>query len=140
MPTDIEELGSLVRRLHVHFEVEPELELRDFVRVKVAVRVRLWGVHARGARALPGCAKCHEIVAMLRPVLEYAVGPEASGAVEPFHPALYDSRVVPDSDEVALTFRASSQGTAGDAAAALTEERWLKVVRARFRELGIPER
>ena len=138
MPGDLEELRSLARRLHVHFDVEPELDLQNGARVRVGLLVRLWGVHAKGAGALPGCTKCHEIVSRLKLILEYALDRDTSMhvAVEPFRRALYDSRVIPGADEVALAIRISSPGAQG----AATQERFLKALRARLRELGVPER
>lgn len=134
MAVDADGLRSVVRRLHVHLEVVPDLELRDGERVRVGTIARLWGVHARGARALPGCSQCHDILAELERLLAYVLDHETTMRVEvePFRRALYESRVVPDADEVALAFRVSTGGVA--------EERWLKALRARLRELGVTER
>ncbi len=142
MPERLEELRALVRRLHVHYDVEPELEVRDGARVKVALLVRLWGVHAKGAGALPGCAKCHEIVSRLRLVAEYALDHDTSMqiALEPFRRALYDSRVVPGTDEVALPIRITTPTRDAAPPASRGEEQCLRLIRARLKELGVPER
>ena len=142
MPANVEELRSLVRRLHVHYDVESELEVRNGARVKVGLLVRLWGVHAKGAGALPGCAKCHEIVSRLRLIAEYALDHDTSMqiALEPLRRALYDSRIVPEADEVALPIRITPPTGDRTAHVAAGEERCLKLIRARLRELGIPER
>jgi hypothetical protein len=143
MPEALEGLRELVRRLHVHYDVEPELELRDGARVKVALLVRIWGVHAKGARALPGCTKCHELLSLLEQVAAFAFEDELSSGqvgVEPFRPALYDSRVVPGTDEVALTVRIAGDRSVRDRGESGEEERALKLVRARLKALGIPER
>lgn len=138
MPEQTEELRALVRRLHVHYDVEPELELRGRARVRVGLIVRLWGVHAKGSGPLPGCEKCHEIVSHLERVAEYALNDTSLRfEFEPFRPALYDSRVVPGTDEVALPIRIPQDAATP---ASGSGERSLKLVRARLKELGVPER
>jgi hypothetical protein len=126
--------------LHVHYDVEPEREMRGGARVKVALIVRLWGVHAKGSGPLPGCEKCHEIVSHLERVAEYALDSDTSiqFEVEPFRPALYDSRVVPGTDEVALPIRIPTSNA--KTAASGRGEPCLKLIRARLKELGVPER
>jgi hypothetical protein len=142
MPREIEELRALVRRLHVHYDVEPELDLRGGARVRIGLFVRLWGVHAKGSGPLPGCPKCREIFSRLQLVAEYALEGETSMqiALEPLRRALYDSRVVPGTDEIALPIRITAP--AGDAATPARggEERCLKLIRARLKELGVSER
>lgn len=142
MRGDDEEVRSLARRLHAHFDVVPELELRQGARVRVALLVRVWGVHPKGARALPGCAKCRELLAGLSRIVEHALGDEVPWqlAIEPFRRALYESRVVPGADEVALAIRLSPPGPPGATSAGPAEERQLKELRAQLRALGIPER
>ena len=143
MPTDIGELRNLVRRLHVHYEVEPELELRDGMRVRVGVFVRLWGVHAKGSGVLPGCAKCQEIISRLKLVAEYALGDQTSPlqiTLEPFNRALYDSRTMPGTDEVSLPIRIGAPTQDAATPASGDEERCLKLIRARLKDLGVPER
>jgi hypothetical protein len=141
MPGKLEELRVLVRRLHVHYDVEPELEVREGARVKVGLLVRLWGVHAKGAGALPGCEKCREIFSRLGLVAQYALDQDTSMriALEPLRRALYDSRVVPGTDEVALPIRITTPTRDAATPASAGEERCLKLIRARLRELGVPE-
>lgn len=138
---DLTELRTTVQRFHVHYDVEPELDLQGRTRVKVGLIVRLWGVHAKGARALPGCPKCREVVAELGKLAEFAIDHDAGSLrveVEPMNRRLYDSRVVQGADEVALPILIANgeERTPTDARA----EAFLKKVRARLRELGIPER
>jgi hypothetical protein len=142
MPMDLAELRTTVQRLHVHYDVEPELDLQGRTRVKVGLIVRLWGVHAKGAKALPGCTKCWEVVAELRKLAEFALDHDAGSLrvdVEPMNRRLYDSRVVQGADEVSLPIRiaTSEDRTAPTDARA---EAFLKKVRGRLRELGVPER
>ena len=73
--------------------------------------VRLWGVHAKGVRAMPGCPRCREIEQELRRIAD-----EVALSVRLVHREGYEQPV--DS----------------------CEERCLKEIVARLRELGIPER
>ncbi len=139
--TDAVGLSEIARNRHVHFDVEPEMIIRGSERVKVGFEVHLWAVHPKGARALPGCPKCWELVNDLRRIAEAVVPPEGRptrSELEPFGRALYDSRVVPGSDEVSVTihlFHREGYDRPIDAC----EEQCLKEIRARLRALGIPE-
>jgi hypothetical protein len=139
--SDADALRAIVRRLQVHYDVEPELDLRGRSRVRVGVTLRLWGVHAKGTRALPGCAKCGELAARLREIAEFVASEAEEGtrvAIEPPARGLYASRVVPDADEIALPIRVAPErwGVPLDG----REERCLKRMRARLRQLGAAER
>jgi hypothetical protein len=59
--------------------------------------------------------------------------------VGPFRPALYESRVVPESDEVSVTIRLFHRD-GYDRPVDVCEERCLKEIRSRLLALGIPER
>ena len=59
--------------------------------------------------------------------------------LEPFRPALYVSRVVPEADEVSLTIRLHHREEY-DLPIDECEERCLKAIRMRLRALGIAER
>lgn len=72
MPGEPESLRAAARRLHAHFEVQPEQDLRDGERVAVALVLRLWAVHEKGARALPGCARCRELRSDLERIAAFA--------------------------------------------------------------------
>lgn len=138
----LEELAQIARNRHVHFDVEPEVVIRGSERVKVGFQVRLWAVHAKGARALPGCPKCWDLVEDLRRIAEQVVPAEERPSrteLDPFRPALYDSRVVPAADEVSVTIRLIHRD-GYDRPIDSCEERCLKEIRARLRALGIPER
>jgi hypothetical protein len=142
MPEQLEALRDVARRLHVHYDVGPEVVFRGGQRVMVGFEVRLWAVHARGARALPGCAKCLDLVDELRCIADWVVSREerpTRAELEPFRPALYDSRVVPDADEVALSIRLIHR-EGYDRPIDPCEERCLKEIRAKLRQIGVPER
>lgn len=135
------ELHELVRDNRLHFEVEPEIAIRGNERVKVGFEVRLWAAHERGARALPGCAKCRDLVAELRRVAEWAIPAEHRPTrieIEPFQPALYDSKVVPGADEIAIAIRLVHRD-GYERPIDACEERSLKEIRQRLRALGIHE-
>jgi hypothetical protein len=142
MTTDIEALRDIAKERHVHFDVEPEMVIRGSERLKVGFRVRLWAVHRKNARALPGCPKCLALVEELRTIADAIVPPTGRATtveVEPFWPGLYDSAVVPSADEVALSLRLFHREGL-DQPIDGCEERCLKEMRGRLRSLGIPER
>lgn len=144
MPTspELEDLEEIARTRHVHFDVEPEVTFRGSERVKVGFQVRLWAVHQKGARALPGCPKCWDLVEDLRRIAEHVVPAEerpTRAELAPFRPALYDSRVVPEADEVSVTIRLIHRD-GYDRPVDPCEERCLGEIRARLRALGIKER
>ncbi len=142
MSADLEALRSVARREHVHYDVEPELDvLRDGTRTRSGLLVWLWGIHAKGARALPACPKSRKLAAQLTAIAAYALGGELSSCAElqPVRWALYASRVVPDADEIALVVRIAQRAPAPTSDGVLSEERCLSRVRSRLRELGIPE-
>ena len=141
-PAVIADLRPLARMRRVYFDVMPEIAFKEGARVKVGYLVRLWAVHARGARALPGCGECRELVNDLRRLFEHVVPPAPAGStvdLDPFRPALYESRIVPGADEVALTLRLLRHGD-GDQPVDAAGERWLKSVRDALRSLEIAER
>jgi hypothetical protein len=140
--TDALDLREIARNRHVHFDVEPEVVIRGSERVKVGFDIHLWGVHPKGARALPGCPKCWDLVAELRRIAEAVTPAEARPSrteLEPFRPALYESRVVPAADEVSVTIRLIHRDRY-DSAVDACEERCLREIRVQLHALGIPER
>ncbi len=141
MTDPAEGLRVAARRHHLHYEVEAEFVPEDDARVMLGFVIRLWGVHERGARALPGCAATWEIVARLAQVARYALDGDGGtcAELEPFRPALYESRAVPGADEVALAIRIAERVPARTGSPTAAEERGLRHVRARLRALGVPE-
>jgi hypothetical protein len=140
--TDAEEFRTLARKHHIHYDIEPEIVLQGTERVKVGFAVRLWAVHPKGAKALPGCPQCAILVEDLRGLARWLVPAEerpTRADLEPFRPALYDSREIPGADEVMVAIRlVHREGYERPVDAC--EERCLKEIRERLRELGIPER
>jgi hypothetical protein len=135
-------LAEIARAHRVHFDVEPEVVMRGADRVKVGFQVNLWAVHPKGSRALPGCPKCWDLVEDLRRIAEEVVPSDdrpSRTELAPFRPALYESRVVPDSDEVSVTIRLLHRD-GYDNPVDRCEERCLKEIRSRLIALGIPER
>jgi hypothetical protein len=142
MPQDVEALRALARRLHAHYDVQPEVVIRGSERVKVGFEVRLWAVHPKGARALPGCPKCLDLVPELERIANWALPREerpTRAHMEPFRAALYDSPVVPGSDEISLSLRLVHRD-GYDQPIDACEERCLKEIRSKLREIGVPER
>lgn len=135
-------LREFVREHRVHYEVKPEIVIRDSERLKVGFEVRAWAVHEKGAKALPGCEKCKDLASGLREVAEWLVPSDdrpTRVAIEPFEPRLYESSVVPGADEVAVSIRLVHQGEYERPIDAC-EERCLKEIRAKLKELGAQER
>ncbi len=139
-PKTQEAMRGLVHRHHVHFDVREEVISDGEQRQKLGYRVRLWAV-VSGQRLLPGDASASLFADVLR-ALARKVIPEAPGTtqvtVEPTEAALYDSRVVPGADEIALDVRMVSgepDGTAGQA-----EDACLKAMRKTLESLGAQQR
>jgi hypothetical protein len=139
---DISELAAFAHDHHVHFDVQPDVLIRANDRVRIGFEVRLWAVHARGARALPGCDKCLDLVAELRRLAEWAIPSEHRPTrieIEPFRPALYESQEVAGADEIALCIRLAHR-EGWDQPIDACEERCLKDIRQRLRSAGVRER
>ncbi len=140
--TDALQLREIARSRHVHFDVAPEMVIRGSERVKVEFEIHIWAVHPKGARALPGCPKCWDLVDDLRRIAESVVPADERPSrteLAPFRPALYESRLVPEADEVSVTIRLFHR-EGYDRPIDACEERCLKEIRARLHALGIPER
>lgn len=137
----LQELRALARRRHVHFDIRPDIAYRNHHPMAVGFEVRVWGVHDKGARAMPGCDRCRPILEELERVVRWALPPEESKTrieVVPCDRSLYDSEVLPGSDEVFVAIRVEHRG-ALEAPVDACEERCLRTIRQRLRELGIAE-
>lgn len=130
---------GVVQRHHVHFDVREELEADGEQRRRTGYRVRLWAV-VSGKRLLPGDASASLFAAALRDLAQ-AVIPEPPEAavveVARTEPALYDSKVVPGADEIALDvlIRAAQGEAAGPG-----EERCLRAIRKTLESVGALQR
>lgn len=137
-PATHQALRGLVQRHHVHFDVREELEADGDARRRIGHRVRLWAV-VSGKRILPGDAAASLFAAALREVAQKIL-PEDAGttviSIEGTEPALYDSRVVPGADEIALDIVLHG----GESVAAADEERCLRSVRKALESVGAPQR
>ncbi len=143
MPMDartFEAIRALVQRHHVHFDVRDEVIVDGDQRVKLGYRVRLWAV-VSGARLLPGDASASLFADALRAVARKVI-PEDRGttrvSVEGTEAALYDSRVVPGADEIALDMLVVHGDGGGPADEG--EERCLKAIRKTLESVGAPQR
>ncbi len=135
------ELRAFVRDHRVHFDVRPEVVIRSGERHKVGFEVRLWAVHPKGARVLPGCDKCRSLAQDLERLAAAVLPPEGRPTrheIEPASPALYDSEIVPGADEICLTVRLFHREEY-DRPIDACEERCLKETRDALRVLGVRE-
>lgn len=135
------ELRGFVREHHVYFEVRPELVPTAGERLKVGFELRLWAVHPKGAHALPGCDRCRALARDLERLARAVMPPpdrEARSALEPFRPALYESRVVQGADEICVIVRIFHR-TEYERPVDACEERCLKEIRQALRALGARE-
>jgi hypothetical protein len=136
------DLSSFAHAHRVRFEVQPEVTFDGTDRLSVGYRISLWALHEKGARAIPGCPKCISLVEGLRQIAAEAVPREARPtrvSMEPFEPALYDSIEVPGADEVRLDVRLTHRDRY-DAPIDACEDRCLREIRGRLKDLGVRER
>jgi len=139
-PKTHEAIRGLVQRHHVHFDVREEVISDGEQRQKLGYRVRLWAV-VSGARLLPGDASASLFAAALRAVAEKVIPGDPGRTrvtVEPTEAALYDSRVVPGADEIALDLLMVNGE--GDGSAGESEERCLRTVRRTLESVGAQQR
>ena len=135
-------LAEFIRRHRVHYEVVPDVVAEPDARTTVGFVIRLFAIHDKGARALPGCVKCVDLLDGLRCLAQSLLPPEERSTlttIEPFDPILYDSKEVPGADEVALALRLSHRDHYEQPVDAC-EERCLKEMRHRLKALGVRER
>lgn len=138
----VEELARIARSHKVHFDVLPEVVVKTEGRTAVGYEVRLFALHEKGSRALPGCPKCLELVADLQRIAEWIVPHEhrpTVASIEPFQRSLYDSKEVPGTDEVELSIRLFHR-EGYERPVDPCETRCVKEIRERLKALRIPER
>jgi hypothetical protein len=144
MPTTIEPpapVAAFIRERRVRFTVTPEKVIRDGAPMPVGFDVRLFAWHGRDTHALQGCAVCAALEEHLRRIAELSAGPgdkPTEVEIVPDYAVLYESRLVHDTDDVALDMRLLRRGD-DDHPAGKVEEAYLKQVRARLKALGVRE-
>lgn len=137
-----DDVRDLARRHHVHYDVDPLVVISERGRQRVGYQVRLWGVYPKGAHPLPGYHAHVGLADDLARIADTVVPEkkaEARAVVGPALPGLYDSRVVPGADEIALPIRLLSAGAYLEPAGP-EADRSLKEIREGLKALGIPER
>ncbi len=130
-------IHGLVQRHHVHFDVREEVDVDGDERRRLGWRVRLWAV-VSGARILPGDASASLFADALREVANQVIPDHAATtrvSIAPTEAALYDSRVVPGADEIALDILIV-QATDPGSAAAGGEERCMKAICRTLESVG----
>ena len=133
-------LRGIVEARRIFYELAPEITLLGEERWPVGYELKLWAAHEKGARALPGCRKCQDIVEDLRRIATWLTGPggrESAWELQPFDRALYDSRQFQGTDEIDLSLRLFHWS--GGAGTELDAQRRLREVRGRLSQLGIAE-
>ena len=137
----LQELRAVAKRRRVHFDIRPDFTYRDHRPTAVGFEVRVWGVHEKGSHALPGCERCRPILEELEQVARWALPPEEPPTrleVVPCDRSLYDSKVLPGADEVYVAIRVEHRGSS-ELPVDACEDRCLRAIRLRLRELGIAE-
>ena len=138
--TTFETLRRIVNVRRVYYEIAQEVALLGEERQRVGYELKLWALHERGARALPGCRKCWDIVEDLQQIaawLARAEEPELRWEVQVFERALHDSRQFPGTDEIDLALRLFHR--AGRDGAEGAGQRSLRRVRRDLADLGVAE-
>jgi hypothetical protein len=134
-------LAAEIREHRIYFEVQRETAQYGDSRVTVALQLWLWATVPKKAGSLPGEPGCRAALSALQATAEEAI---AQGAVtpppdvEPFHWALYESRHVPDADEIRIELNLrAAPGPNGEEQA--RRERALAALRHSLHALGIHE-
>jgi hypothetical protein len=131
-------LAAEIREHRIYYEVQRETAQYGDSRITVALQVWLWATVPKKAGSLPGQPGCRAALGALQAAAAEAV---AQGAVtpapdvEPFHWALYDSKHVPDADEIRLEL--NLRASPADAAEQGRRERALAALRHSLSALGI---
>ncbi len=134
-------LATFIREHRVRFTVTAERVIRDEEPIQVGFDVRLFAWHGHEVHDLQGCAACAELERKLQDVAELSIrGNESPTEVEiaPDYAMLYDSHDSPGTDDVALDIRLLRRGE-DDRPVGTAEEKYLKQVRARLKDLGVRE-
>ncbi len=133
-------LRGIVEARRIFYELAPEIALLGEERWPVGYELKLWAAHEKGARALPGCRKCQDIVEDLRRIAAWLTGPggrDSAWELQPFDRALYDSRQFQGTDEIDLSLRLFHWS--GAMGREVRAQRCLREMRRRLAQLGIAE-
>jgi hypothetical protein len=135
-------LAEDIQEHRISFEAARETRQHGEERITVSLQLWLWATIPRRAGSLPRDAGCRAAVAALQEVAAAAIaraGLTPPPAVEPFRWRLYESRHVPEADELRLelTLRAPP---GDDGAEQAHRERDLAELRRALGGLGVPER
>ncbi len=134
-------LATFIREHRVRFTVTPERVICDEEPIQVGFDVRLFAWHGHEIHDLQGCAACAELEHNLQQVAELSIRGDASPTeieIAPDYAMLYDSHDSPGTDDVALDIRLLRRG-GDDQPVGTAEEKYLKQVRARLKDLGVRE-
>lgn len=137
----IESLRQIVAARHVYYEVTPDIASVSGERRRVGYDLTLWASHEKGARALPGCRKCMDILADLYRIADWVVGGGEAGVrweLQPFDRALHGSSQFPSIDEIDLSLKLLHRDL-GDEPVDGSQERALLAARRRLAEVGVHE-
>lgn len=133
-------LAAEVREHRIYCEVQRETAQYGDARMTVALQVWLWATVPKRAGSLPGDPGSRAALGALQAVAAEAIARAALAPppdVEPFHWALYESRHVPDADELRLEL--NLRAAPGDAAEQSRRERALADLRRALAAMGIFE-
>jgi hypothetical protein len=135
-------LAADIQEHRISFEAQRETAQHGDARITVSLQLWLWATIPKRAGSLPGDEGCRAAVAALQETAAAAIaraGLTPPPIVEPFRWRLYESRHVPEADELRLelTLRAPP-GT--DGAEEAHRERALAELRRALGGMGIPER
>jgi hypothetical protein len=138
--SEVPSLAAEIREHRIYYEVQRETAQYGTSRVTVALQIWLWATVPKKAGSLPGEPGCRAALAALRAAAAEAI---AQGAVspapdvEPFHWALYESRHVPDADEIRI--EVNLRAAPGNDPEQAARERALAALRHGLRSLGVFE-
>ena len=134
-------LATFIRERRVRFTVTSEKVIREDGPIPVGFDVRLFAWHGDDHHDLQGCAICANLERQLQRIAELSLRAENNPTeveIVPDYAMLYDSHDAPGTDDVALDVRLLRRGE-DDRPVGTAEEKYLKQVRARLKELGLRE-
>lgn len=136
----VDDVALLVRQRRIQFDLDREYVDATSGRIAAGWTVRFFALHDKGAHAVPACPCCRRLGLELRRLAAAVLcdgGLEADVEIGVVTAALYDSRTLPNRDEVALAVRLwprahPSQRPGG-------EDGPIRALRRRLKRLGVAE-